>query len=139
MASRSEFTDSVAFVVGVLAATAAGTPYTATNLGVCPYDGTITRVEYVPSGSITANGSNFQALTVANGGAGGGGSTTVATRSWAATNSTANTKEQATLSGTPANLEVKVGDVLKYSSAVTGTGVALPAASIVVHVRPRPF
>jgi hypothetical protein len=139
MASRNEFTDSVALVAASLPSTAAATPYTATNLGVVPYDGTVTRVEYVPSAGITANGTNFQTLTIQNGGAGAAGTTTVATRAWSATNSTANTPEQAALSGTAANLEVKRGDVLRYVSAVSGSGVALPVGSVIVHVRPRAF
>lgn len=140
MSSRNETTDATFFPSIVLAATAAGTPYSQTNSAmVVPYSGTVTRVDYIPSAGITANGTNFQTLNVRNGTSSGAGTTVVASRAWSATNSSANTAEQATLSGTAANLEVKAGDILHVVSSVSGTGVALPAATVVVHIRPRPF
>lgn len=140
MSSRNETTDATVFPSVILAATAAGTPYAQTNASiVVPYAGTVTRVDYIPSALITANGTNFQTLQVRNGTSSGAGTVVVASRSWAAANSAANTPEQITLSGTAANLEVKAGDILHVVSSVSGTGVALPAATVVIHIRPRPF
>lgn len=96
------------------------------------YDARVLKAEIVPRAAIAANATNFATITVQNKGPLGSGSTVVATRSWAATNSVAGTKEQMTLSGTPANLELKAGDQLQvvHSSAVSG--LALPAISVLV-------
>lgn len=111
----------------------------ATNAGqTIPFKGTVTRVTFVPSASITANGTNFSTITVQNKGTNGlSGTTAVASRSWAATNSTASVEELLTLNGTPANLEVAAGDVLQYVQTHGGTGLAIPAGVFVVYVLPR--
>lgn len=138
MSSIYEKTD---WVVGtaVVPSTVAGTPYSQTNLtqAVMPCNGTVVGVTYVPSAGITANGTNFQTLNIRNGGPGASGSTVIATRAWSAGNSTANTAEAVPLSGTAANLEVKAGDILHYISAVSGAGVALPAGTLIVSIRPH--
>lgn len=111
----------------------------ATNAGqTIPYKGTVTRVTFIPSAGITANGTNFSTITVQNKGTNGlSGTTAVASRSWAATNSTASVEELLTLNGTPANLEVAAGDVLQYVQTHGGTGLAIPAGVFVVYVLPR--
>lgn len=102
-----------------------------------PYDARVTRAEIVPRAAITANGTNFSTLTLQNKGPLGSGSTVVATRTWAATNSVAGTKEQMTLSGTPANLELKAGDQLQVVHGTGGTGLAMPAVSVIVTYKAR--
>jgi hypothetical protein len=101
------------------------------------YDARVLKVEIVPRAAITANAGNFATLAVQNKGPLGSGSTVVATRSWAATNSVAGTREQMTLSGTPANLELKAGDQLQVVHASGGTGLALPAISVIITYQAR--
>jgi hypothetical protein len=100
-------------------------------------DGRVTKVEWVPSAAVTANGTNFSTLTLQNKGPLKSGTTTVATRAWSSVNSVAGTKEQFTLSGTPANLEVKAGDRLDLVQTHGGTGVALPTGTLLVTILDR--
>ena len=103
-----------------------------------PFDGTITRVLFVPSAAITANGGNFRTLTVRNKGTNGlAGTTAVASRAWSAGNSVQSVAEQFALNATPANLEVKAGDVLDVNQVATGTGLIIPASSYIIYVKPR--
>ena len=103
----------------------------------CNRDGRIVKVEFVPTAAITANGTNFSTLTLQNKGPLKTGTTAVATRSWAATNSVAGTKEQFALSGTPANLEVKAGDRLDLVQTHGGTGLAIPTGTVLVTILDR--
>lgn len=98
---------------------------------------TITGARLIPNAAITANGSNFFDLALINKGAAGAGNTSVATRSWAATNSVAFVPEAMTLSGTAANLNLAAGDVLDLARTVTGTGLAMPDMLVVVKYRLR--
>jgi hypothetical protein len=100
-------------------------------------DGVVTKVELVPRAAITANGTNFATYTLQNKGALASGTTVVASRAWSATNSVAGTKEQAALSGTAANREVKAGDTLQLVRSVGGSGLATPAMSVIVSIQPR--
>lgn len=102
----------------------------------CHFDGRVVKVEFVPTAAITANGTNFSTLTLQNKGPLKTGTTAVATRSWAATNSVAGTKEQFTL-GAPANLEVKAGDRLDLVQTHGGTGLAIPTGTLLVTVLAR--
>jgi len=79
----------------------------------------IEQIRFMPSDAVTANGTNFTAYTLTNVTA----STTIATRSYAATNSVAGTVETVTL---PTGLAavVSAGDVLRLQIASSGTGVA---------------
>lgn len=96
------------------------------------YDARVTKVEIVPRAAVTANATNFATLAVQNKGPLGSGAVVVATRSWAATNSVAGTKEAMTLSATPANLELKAGDQLQVVHASAASGLALPAISVII-------
>jgi hypothetical protein len=87
---------------------------------------TITGVKVNPNAAITANGTNFFDLILINKGPAAAGSTSIATRSWAATNSVAFVAEAMTLSGTAANLNVAAGDVLVLSRTITASGLAMP-------------
>lgn len=120
------------------AADAATVGVNATFTAVMPFDGTVVGVRMVPSANVTANGTNFRTLTVRNKGTNGlSGTTAVASRAWSATNSVASTPELFTLNGTPANLEVKAGDVLELHQNASGTGLVIPASSYTILVRPR--
>jgi hypothetical protein len=103
-----------------------------------PFDGTVMRVLFVPSAAITANAGNFRTLTVRNKGTNGlAGTTAVASRAWSTVNSVQSVPEQFALNGTPANLEVKAGDVLDVNQVATGTGLIIPASSYIIYVKPR--
>jgi len=110
-----------------------------TNAGpTMPFKGTVTRVTLIPSAAIVANGTNFSTITVQNKGTNGlSGTTAVASRSWAAVNSTQSVEEALTNNGTPANLEVAAGDVLQFVQTHAGTGLIIPAGVFVVYVLPR--
>lgn len=90
-------------------------------------------VKLIPNAAITANGTNFFDLAVINKGAAAAGSTSMATRSWAATNSVAFVAETMTLSATAANLLAVAGDVLDLSRTVTASGLAMPDMLVEVH------
>jgi hypothetical protein len=120
-----------------LPAVSAGDSSTVVATAAFPYDAVIRRVDLVPRAAITANGTNFGAIAVQNKGPLGSGSTAVASRSWAATNSVAGTKETLALSGTPANLEVKAGDLLQAVHTGGGTGLALPALALQITYQAR--
>lgn len=92
----------------------------------------VTAVSFVPSAAITANGTNYSDYTLTRYTAGASG-TTVATRSWAATNSVAETPEALTLSGTAANLLLAVDDTLSVVKSVGGTGLTIPDGLLVIR------
>lgn len=96
-----------------------------------PLKCTVTAVTIVPSAAITADGTNYAIYTLTRHTA-GATATSVATRSWIATNSVALTEEAMTLSGTAANLLLAAGDTLTAIKTVAGTGLLIPAALIVV-------
>jgi hypothetical protein len=125
--------DTSGYVVSVeIPAVSAGDTSTVLVPVSTPYDSRVTRVDIVPRAAITANGTNFGTITVQNKGPLGSGTTAVASRAWSATNSVAGTKESATLNGTAANLELKAGDQLQVVHTTAGTGLALPAISVLI-------
>lgn len=131
MTGRSD--DTSGYVLSLeLPAVAAADTSTVVATAAMPYDARILKVEIVPRAAITANGSNFSTLSVQNKGPLGSGTTVVATRTWAAGNSLAGGKEALTLSGTPANLEAKAGDLIQAVHGTGGTGLAMPAVSVLV-------
>jgi hypothetical protein len=93
---------------------------------------TITAVNFVPSANITADGTNYSIYTLTRYTA-GGTATTVATRSWIATNSTNHTPEAMALSGTAANLTLAADDTLEIVKTHGGTGLAIPDGLIVIR------
>jgi hypothetical protein len=138
MSSLRELTDGLPYTYELAAqGTAGDTGTTVISNFTVPFDGTVLKVEIVPRAGITANATNFAAYTVQNKGPTGAGTTAVASRSWAATNSVAGTKEQATLNATPANREVKAGDQLQLVRSVGAAGLATPAISWIVTILPR--
>ncbi len=103
------------------------------SLMAVTYDLKLIAVKLVPNAAITANGTNFFDLAVINKGAAAAGSTSMATRSWAATNSAAFVAESMTLSATAANLLAVAGDVLDLNRTVTASGLAMPDMLVEVH------
>lgn len=92
----------------------------------------ITAVKINPSAAITADGTNNAVYTLTRHTA-GASATTVATRSWAATNSVALTPEAMSLSGTAANLLLAVNDTLTMVKTVNGTGLVIPNLLVTVY------
>lgn len=135
MSASSEDTSGRVLTLELAAYTATGDT-TATGPNVHA-DGRVLKVEIVPSAAVTFNAANFSTLTLQNKGPLKSGVVAVASRSWAAVSSVAGTKEQFTLSGTPANLEVKAGDRLDLVQTHGGTGLIIPTATLLVTILAR--
>ena len=120
------------FVPGVAAGTAVEWPQFQ-----MPFNATITSIAWVPGAAVTVNGSNFATIIVRNRGAAGSGTVVPASRSYAATNSSAQVAEVLTLSSTATDLQPAAGDVLTISVAHSGTGLVIPAGLVQVGLRLR--
>jgi hypothetical protein len=120
------------FVPGVAAGTAVEWPQF-----VMPWNATIASLTWVPGAAVTANGTNFATISVRNRGAAGSGTVVPATRSYAATNSSAQVAETLTLSATATDLQPAAGDVLTISVAHSGSGLLIPAGLVQVALRLR--
>lgn len=92
---------------------------------------TVVAASIVPYAAITANGTDYAIITLTRHTA-GATATTVATRSWAATNSVAHTEESLTLSATAANLILAAGDTLAPLKTVAGNGLVIPNFLVVI-------
>lgn len=103
------------------------------TLMVVKNDLKIVAVKLVPNAAITANATNYFTLAVINKGADASGTTSMATRSWAATNSVAFVAESMTLDTTAANLLATAGQVLDLSRTVAASGLAMPDMLVEVH------
>lgn len=104
-------------------------------LGVAPYSGTISAVEYIPEATITGAATNNRTVSLINKGQSGAGSTAVASLSFGnGTNAPAYDSTAVTLSGTPANLAVVAGDVLGWKSLHVGTGITDPGGLVRVTI-----
>lgn len=91
-------------------------------------------VSFVPADAITANATHYSVYTLTRYTAGASGAT-VATRSWAATNSVAETPEAMTLSGTAANLILAADDTLSMVKTHGGNGLVIPDGLLVVRYK----
>jgi hypothetical protein len=120
------------FVPGVAAGTAIEWPQF-----VMPWNATIASLVWVPGANVTANGTNFATIAVRNRSTTGTGTVVPASRSYAATNSTAQVGESLTLSGTATDLQPAAGDVLTISVAHSGSGLVIPAGLVQVALRLR--
>lgn len=89
---------------------------------------------FVPSAAVTANATHYSIYTLTRYTA-GASATTVATRSWAATDSVASTPETMSLSGTAANLLLAAGDTLEVVKTHGGNGLVIPDGLLVVTYR----
>lgn len=87
---------------------------------------------FVPSAAITANATHYSIYTLTRYTAGASG-TSVATRSWAATDSVAETPEAMTLSGTAANLLLAADDTLSMVKTHAGNGLVIPDGVLVIR------
>jgi hypothetical protein len=104
---------------------------------VVPWPMLLTAARFIPLANITANATNFFTLNVRNRGAAGAGTAIPASRSWAATNSTALVAEAMTLSATATDLQLAAGDVLTVAVVNSGAGLAVPVFSLQLTVRGR--
>lgn len=97
--------------------------------------GVVTAVSYIPIATITGAATNNRTLNLINKGPTGALSTAVATLNYAnAVNTNAWNVQALTLSATPANLVVAVGDVLQWQSLHVGTGIVDPGGEVEVVV-----
>jgi len=101
---------------------------------VAPAKAQIISAQLVPAAAITADPTNNAVYTLTRHTA-GAAAATVATRSWATTNSVALTTESMTLSGTAANLLLAAADTLSVVKTVGGTGLVIPNMLLVVNYR----
>lgn len=97
-----------------------------------PLDCTVTAVTLLPSTAITAHATDFAVYTLTRYTAAGGSATTVATRTWAATNSVAFATELMTLSATAANLVLDAGQSVVMVKSVGGSGLVIPAMTVAI-------
>lgn len=102
-----------------------------------PFNCTITGVKWIPSAAVTANGTNYSTLSVRNRKGDASGSALPASRSYAATNSTAFVPEDMTLSTTATDLQLAAGDSLTAQMIHTGTGVVIPAGTLRISYQGR--
>lgn len=104
-------------------------------IGECPIKGNVTRAYVISDGAITGANTNTRRHEVQNGGQAGAGSTVAASKQYdSGVNAAANDNTELTLSGTPANLAVAAGDVLRAHSIHVGTGIADPGGMMVVEI-----
>lgn len=104
---------------------------------VAPFNIKITGVKWVPGAAVTANGTNYSTLSVRNRKGDASGSALPATRSYAATNSSAWVPEDCTLSSTASDLLVNAGDVLTVQMIHTASGVVIPAGAVRISYQVR--
>lgn len=102
-----------------------------------PYNASLVAAYWIPKAAVTADATNYVTLTVRNRGAAAAGTAKPASRSYAATNSVAFVAEAMTLSATAADLLLTAGDILTAEKLQAGTGVALPAGTIELHLQYR--
>ncbi len=106
-----------------------------TMVAEAPFAGTVTEASYIPDAAVTGAASPAsRTVSVINRGQAGTGTTVVATLALlGGVNLVAGDERALTLSATPANLVVAVGDVLAWSSdPVGGTGLADPGGLVAV-------
>ena len=99
-----------------------------------PFKVQIYSVTFIPADAITANATHYSVYTLTRYTAGATG-TSVATRSWAATNSVAETPEAMTLSATAANLLLAADDTLSMVKTHGGNGLVIPEGRLVVRYK----
>lgn len=129
MTRLSQIQGPISYTYTVPAATILATPTWA--LGSVPDNCVVTAVKLIPDDAVTANASHNFIFTLKN------GSTSVASRTWAATDSVAVTGEAMTLSATLANRNLVAGDTLTLARSVTGNGLASGRFTVVVTVQVR--
>jgi hypothetical protein len=107
------------------------------ELGLAPFDGTVTRAEVISEG-ITGANTNTRKHEVINKGQAGAGTTVVATKQYnSGVNAAASDNTAVTLSATAADLLVAAGDALAFVSTHVGTGIADTGGIVEVDVTSR--
>lgn len=101
---------------------------------VAPFKVKVSAVKWIPKAAVTANGTNYFTVTLRNRTT-GAGTAVPASRSYIATNSTAFVGDAMTLSATAADLVLAAGDNITVEKLVTGTGLAMPAGVVQVHLQ----
>lgn len=94
----------------------------------------IASVSFVPADAITANATHYSIYTLTRYTA-GATATAVATRTWAATNSVAETPEAMTLSATAANLVLAEDDTLSMVKTHGGNGLVIPDGALIIRFK----
>lgn len=120
------------FVPGV----AAGTPVE-WPLMVLPYAARVQSVKWVPSAAVTFNATNFATLSFRNRTGAGAGAAIPGSRAYSATSSVAQVSESMTLSGTSADLDLALNDVVTLGIAHSGSGLTIPAGLVQLKLRLR--
>ena len=104
-------------------------------VGRSPVAGTVRRVSFFASATMTGAATNNRTLSCMNGGAAGTGTTSIASLNFASgTNATAQTDRVITLSATAANLVIALGDVIQWDSLAVGTGIADPGGTAEIDI-----
>jgi hypothetical protein len=104
-------------------------------IGVAPFAGTVTGVEYIPTTVLTGADTNSRTITVYNRGQAGAGTTVVATKAFTSgVNAPANDSTDITLTATGADLVVAEGDVLDWESLHVSSGLADPGGLVRVTI-----
>ena len=117
-----------------IAAVAAGAD-SDTPIGVMPFDGTVTLVQYIPVAAITGAATNNRTHTLYNRGDDNSGTTVMAQLNYASgVNAADNVPRSITLSATEANRDFAEGDVLTFESLHINTGIADPGGLVIVEV-----
>lgn len=132
MTEQAPLTKTYETVVAAVAT--AGNDLT-TTLFEAPFAGVVTAVDYVTPTAITGANTNTRKVSLVNKGAAGLGSTEAAALQFnSGVDTVAFDKKTITLSGTPANLVVAVGDILAWVSLPIGTGIVDPGGTVLVTI-----
>lgn len=136
MPQLKEISGNLYFDIFVAGQATAGTADEFTGF-VAPYNLKVTGAKWIPKAAVTANGTNYFTLTLRNRKGDASGTVNPATRSYAATNSTALMPEDMTLSSTASDLLLAAGDHVTVEKLVTASGLAMPAGTVRVYAQVR--
>ena len=116
------------------AAVAAGSDLE-TKIGEAPFDGTITRVAYLPASAITGANTDSRTLQLFNRGTAGAGTTKAAELAMTSgVNASADDDKAITIITAASANVVAAGDVIEWKSLhVGGTGLADPGGEVIVE------
>jgi hypothetical protein len=101
-------------------------------VGRVRYPGIINSVEFIPAWALTGANTNSRTLTLYNRGTGGAGTTAIATLALTSGVDLARSVSE-TITITPANAAVVVGDILEWESLHVGTGLPDPGGKVIVQ------
>lgn len=99
-----------------------------------PHAGTVTAVTYTPDATITGAATNNRAVSLINKGQDGNGTTVVASLTFDnGVNADDYDEKTITLSAVAGATDVAAGDILAWSTASAGTGIADPGGIVKVE------